>query len=419
MLLILKINRYIKKILDKFIIEYRTFRKYFYISKWQLLCFFLRKNNILKRNEKICVVNFLITSKAEIRVFTPIINFILENKTDIKANIFFTCHYRFDYKLTKKILTSNIVKIRNDGYFLLKSFIYKNIVNVVCLDHLYYVQGHKIGIEIVGFLNRNNAKTICIQHGGNQEDNIIGQASSLSIFQIVFGKLFFDKLLGYGFDRNKIYLTGNPQHDNLFNKQYIYNRKDKRKIISLITCLHTEYNDRINPKKCYEEYLKVILQSIDYNQFFLIIKMHPNDSLNPNIYEKIANELELNDTKVKIFESGDENISVYELILISELIISRSSSIIEEGLMIGKKVIAYDLFEDGPSIHYDFLNRYKLYKKVTGVNEELSLIVNDFINEEIDDDDVLDEIVVNTSYKLDGKSSERVIKAIQDISIEL
>jgi CDP-glycerol glycerophosphotransferase (TagB/SpsB family) len=401
---------------NKVSIDFGSIRKYFYVSKMQILYFYFQKYFSIRKNKKKCIINFIITSKAEIRVFSPIINYIIEKKLDILVNVFFTNGERFNENLTQKIVQSESVIIRENGSYLLKSFKDINIVNVISLDHLFYLEAHKVGIEIVEFLNRNHAKTLCIQHGGNQEDNIVGQASSKSNYQIVFGKLIFDKLLKYGLNKNKIYLTGNPLHDDLFNKKYLFNNTENKKVISLITCLHTEYDDRANPAKCYEDYIENVLINIDFNKYLLIIKMHPNDSLNPNIYEKIKNKLNLDSTKVKIIESKDKDNSVYDLILNSELIISRSSSIIEEALMIGKKVIAYDLFDDGPSIHYDFLLKYKLYKKVTGYNVNLNKIINDFRLEVIDDKNVLEEIIINTTFKFDGKSSERIIKTIQSIS---
>lgn len=412
----------IKKVLNnKVSRDLGIVRKYFYISRIQILLFYFQKYFSFRQNRNICILNFIITSKAEIRVFDPIIKFIIENKLDITTNVFFTNNERFSKNLTQKILSSENVRIRQDAFYIVKSFKNTNIINVICLNHLFYLKDHKVGIEFIEFLNRNQAKSLCIQHGGNQEDNIKGQSSSNSIYQIVFGKLIFDKLLEYGLDKNKIYLTGNPLHDELFHKRNILNKVEDRKVedrkvVSLISCLHSEYNNRVNPQKCYEDYIESIFKNIDFAKFLLIIKMHPNDSLDPNIYEKIKSKLNLDDTKVRIIESTNINISVYDLILKSELIISRSSSIIEEALMMGKKVIAYDLFEDGPSMHYDFLLKYKLYKKVIGLNANLNKIINNFIFEVGDYKESIDEMIINTTFKLDGKSSERIIKAIQAIS---
>ena len=214
---------------------------------------------------------------------------------------------------------------------------------------------------------------------------------------------------------SKTFLKGNPLHDkfNIDNPLSIDN--DKRKIISVITCLHTEYEYKENPKECYLTYIRNIYKSIDFNKCLLVIKMHPNDTLNPNFYEIIRDELNLNTNQVRILNHVGESVTVYDLIIKSELIISRSSSIIEETLMLGKKVIAYDLFEDGHSKFYDFLLKYNTYRKVIGSNIDLEPVIDEFISELIDITSYIDELILNTTFALDGKSSERIINILKTL----
>lgn len=405
----------IKKIVNSY---FGKIGEYFVITKMDALKFYLKKYFLLnKTSNKQVVINFIITSKAEIRVFNPLIKYLLKEDLDIFVNIFHaTKELSFNDDLENGISNSNKINIRSTAHYLLNSIIYPNYVNVICLDHEMYCKPHKIGIEIIDYLKTKGAKTVCIQHGGNQEDNILGQISSKSTNQIVFGKIIYDKLVESTFNKNNVFLTGNPLHDKLQNNEVISKKEYKRKVISLITCLHTEYDNRINPEKCYRDYVENVYRSLDFSKYLLLIKMHPYDSLEKNIYEEVRLELNIKDTDINIFHSNDNENTVYGIINNSDLVISRASSIIEEALMINKKVIAYDLFKDGSSKYYDFLLKYDSYKKVIGDDFNLRTEIDDLVAKSISTDMNAKELIYNTTYKLDGKSSERIINALKKIS---
>lgn len=398
-----------------FLSKYQVIENYFPITKKNLTNYFKEKVFFKDaKNTKGLYINFIITSKTEIRIFTPLLNYILENNPEIKVSLFFAKqNLAFDSKLSKKITESKNVNYDSSPFNLIK---FKKSVNVVCLDHTFYIKAHKLGIEIIDFLNRENLKTVCIQHGGNQDDYIKGQLSSKSKYQIVFGKLIFNRLLEYGFGSGKVYLTGNPLHDNLFSSNSNLKLDENRKVISLVTCMHTEYDDRPDPKACYIEYLKNVYTSINFDDYQLVVKMHPYDNVLDNIYDVVSQDLKLADYDVRIIKSNDSNNSVYDIISASDIVISRASTIIEEALMINKRVIAFDLFEDGNSKYYDFLLKYKKYEKVIGKAGNLRDIIAKSSIEAEDNLGDIDELVLNTTYKLDGKSTERIIRALKDIS---
>ena len=391
--------------------------EYFVITKKDTLKFFQNKFFVFNKAVKPFVINFIVTSKAEIRVFTPLVQYILNKNLNIFVNIFFSKkELSFNKDLERRISNNNKVNIRNSSFHLLNSILNSGYVNVICLDHEFYSKPHQVGIGIIDSLKTKGAKTVCIQHGGNQEDNILGQMSSKSSKQIVFGKIIYDRLVESTFRKNDVYLTGNPLHDKLQNIKVTSMNKLNRKVVSLITCLHTEYDDRENPEKCYRDYVINVFKSVDYSKYMLLIKMHPYDSLEKNIYEEVRSELEIKDTDINIFYSDDEENTVYDIINISDLVLSRASSIIEEALMLNKKVVAYDLFKDGCSKYYDFLLKYNSYRKVIGGFLDLKPIIDDLILKSKPTDMNLQELIYNTTYKLDGKSSERIVNVLRRIS---
>lgn len=385
------------------------------ISRIELLEFLRDNYFFMKSNNSNLIINFIVLTKAELRVFTPLLHSIID-QNEIRVNILFFEKFSFEKRLKHKIENSDLVYVNNGHQAILKSIKNKNYLNVICLDHVFYFKHHKKGIDIINFLNKNKAKTVSVQHGGNQDDNIIGQISSSSIYQIVFGKLIYTKMIEGGRKVENTFLTGNPLHDKLYNSYKINLRLDDRKVISLITCLHTEYDDRANPLECYLTYLRSIYNSIDYSKYVLYVKMHPNDLELPNIYETVREELQISNRDVIVLKSEDHKISVYDLVSDTDLVISRSSSIIEESLMLSKKVLVYDLFEDGPSKHYDFLLKYYSYMKIIGLSIDLNMPINDLINYNVSSKDNIKELILNTTYKFDGNSSNRIIEVFKHLA---
>ena len=373
----------------------------------------------LKINRKTCL-NFIVTSKTEIRVFSPLIEFSLKNNLEFFINIFMVNgNHKFDKDLQNLIDRSYNVRYKKINMILLDSLIYKNTVNVICLDHEFFKKQHKFGIEVIKKLKKIGANTVCIQHGGNQADNIKGQISSHSVNQIVFGKIIYDNLLESRRNVKNVFLTGNPLHDRLKSFAILPKFKSDRKIISLITCLHTEYDEYENCDYYYRVYVNNVFTSLDYSKHKLLVKMHPYDNEHRNIYSEIRSCLCISEKDIIIYSSDDHEYSVYNIINKSDLVISRASSIIEEALMINKKVIAYDLFEDGCSKFYDFLLKYDFYKKVILNTSELKAGIITLLEKPINcSKSINEELVSNTTFKLDGKSSERVINALQILAHE-
>ncbi|OAD46138.1 UDP-N-acetylglucosamine 2-epimerase [Polaribacter atrinae] len=411
-----KIKKYIVK---RLLGENIFLSNYFLKTKKEIISYVLSSIFFCEKNKEDSY-NFLITSKAEIRIFTPLINYFLKEKKH-KIFIIYLSNYFLNDNLTKKINNSENIFIVNSPIPIINSIKNKKSVNIICLDFVLFYKSHFKGVDFIRFLKSKKAKTTCIQHGGCQDDNIKGQITSTSDYQIVFGKIIYDELVFGGRKVKNTYLTGNPNHDKVSLQNNLSSSLkakviNKRKIILVATCLHTEYNYKENPEVYYIDYITNIYKSIDFTNCFLIVKMHPQDSVNPNIYENVMKDLKLSLNNIQFIYPNDRVFSVYDYIKISDLVISRSSTVIEEALLLGKNIIAYDLFEDGPSIHYSKLEKYEQYKKIVETEINLKKAIEYFINKKVDYKKHKSDMVENFTYKLDGESLQRVVNALEDIS---
>lgn len=360
-------------------------------------------------------LNFIITSRAEWRVFKPILTFCRFTSQDLIVNAIDLTDFEAEKDFVSHSDDSQIINFTKSIYPILVSQKRSNYLNIICLDHAFFYKQHNLGINIINYLRKNKARTVSIQHGGFQRDNIVGQASSCSEFQIVFGRLMYEGLIKAGWSKEKVYLTGNPLHDKIgFMKKDESQFREKR-IISLVTCMHTEYDNRENPIDHYLKYLKNVYSSIDYNKFQLYVKMHPNDSLDPNLYFIARKQLGLTTREIKIDIYDFPELSVYDVIQASQIVISRSSTAIEEALLLNKMVVAYDLFENGPSQHYNYLLKYSNYKRIVEDTTILRTHIAKMSSESSLNSGKLNELIENSTYKLDGRSSERIFKVLTEI----
>ncbi|WP_296384779.1 hypothetical protein, partial [Winogradskyella sp.] len=211
--------------------------KYYVVNFKAIFSYYFSKF-IIDKNDKI-YLNFLVTSKAELRMFRPIIVSVLKNNS-FRSHVFYLSNHQYDKEMNSKIHESDNVSISNSIYPIIKSFNSKNYLNIICLDHASFYKQHSVGVDIMKYIRKQGGKTVCVQHGGTQEDNIDGHKTSESLNQIVFGKYVYNKLIAEDIDDQYVFLTGNPLHDLTVNKQKInidrFNAKNK-KVITLITCL--------------------------------------------------------------------------------------------------------------------------------------------------------------------------------------
>jgi hypothetical protein len=296
---------------------------------------------------------------------------------------------------------------------------------ILCLDHRFFYEYHKPGVDTADILRKFSVKTVSIQHGGSREDSVRGLASSASDIVLVWGRrVFRDLVQTYGVDQRKLRLVGNPLHDGILSldRRTVISKMEGRypgfqqalltkKLVLLATILHYEYMEFKNEQEMYVQYVNQVYDSLDPSRMMLIVKMHPTDIIDPNLYlQLIPPHLA---GSVIVVEPGVTGLDVYSLVHISDLLITRASTVAEEALVMGKQVIAFDLIEAGPSKGYKHLEKYKMYRTVYATSKSVlrdaiyTALFSDcnFIRRE---SAIEDEF----TYSLDGNSTDRAARQI-------
>lgn len=297
---------------------------------------------------------------------------------------------------------------------------------VACLDHRGRYEFHKCGVETIDQLKAAGVKTICIQHGGTRADSVTELASSASDLLLVWGRRIARELQQlHHVSPERLRVIGNPLHDRLvaldtdntraiLMAQYphLQGQLTHKKILVLATCLHTEYRGYGDEAELYRTYIRKIYGSVDFSRTVLLIKMHPLDRKLPNLYQEAAAELP-DRSALCIIEPEQVELDIYNLLSIADLLLTRCSTVAEEALLLGKSVIAFDLFEQGPSMGYKHLEDYGSYRTVYA--SPADALPNAFEKLLFSPDPPRQSqanIIADLTLALDGKSTERGVKAI-------
>ncbi|MEM1367948.1 MAG: UDP-N-acetylglucosamine 2-epimerase [Cyanobacteria bacterium P01_H01_bin.15] len=298
-------------------------------------------------------------------------------------------------------------------------------IGLLCLDHRFHGAHHKLGVHVAEILNQFDVKTVSIQHGGTREDSIAGIASTASQFMLVWGNLVYRRLVDdFKIDPERIRIVGNPLHDRLAMMepgsvrqlvsdayQSLFSRASQRKIILLATCLRAEYAGRPDEAMLYQKYIEAIYAAIDYEQAILVVKLHPQDSTENNLYRRYLPNFLTENHDVFIIEHHQSLLDFYQLLLVADLLITRASTVAEEALLLHKPVIAYDIDEQGPSSYYQHLECYELYQRVLSTPKErlaqaISLVLSSYPS------DWSHDLTSEFTFALDGQSTQRAVRAL-------
>ena len=188
--------------------------------------------------------------------------------------------------------------------------------------------------------------------------------------------------------------TGWSRIDNLFKTKSCLNKKKKLLLIKFNKEKILLYAPTFSPKLTSATYLKKEIISIsDKTSYLLLIKFHPlmNDSLKKE-YENIAKE----NTNILIYNDND----ISDLLKISDLLISDTSSVIYEFSLLNKPVITFNNI--AKTKYWQDSKKYKDLKSL--VEDNLN---KDFFLEK------RKELIKKYHPYIDGKSSMRMVEAVQ------
>lgn len=384
-------------------------------------------------------ISFFLYSKACERLLIPLLLHLAESgileKNDIKLNLVVLpgIHQLQLVPQTLEKLSSLGITPQANYLSLIRACLSPQNKGVVfCLDHRELYEFHRCGVDTADQLRKFGVKTLSIQHGGTRKDSVKGLASTVSDLIMVWGKRVERELVqDYGVDPQRIRVVGNPLHDVLntldpeaalttLQKCYpqVQPQLPHKKIVVLAACLHTEYQGYGDEAQLYRQYIQHIYESLDFSKVLLLIKMHPNDQRNPNLYQQAAQEFADLDSVV-VIEPEVTELSVYALLSIADLLLTRSSTVAEEALMMGKQVVAFDLFEDGPSKGYKHLEEYGVYQTVyADPKPALKTEIERMLLDRDSDHSTTIDLAAEFTYALDGQSTQRAVdEIVQRLSV--
>lgn len=225
----------------------------------------------------------------------------------------------------------------------------------------------------------------------------------------VMGEHYKYLLIGRGVSNERIVVTGYVLIDELY--EYLSSSGDKRsklaekmdfdpkkKIITLISQPYVE--DHYCTTVQFMKIVTKIISSINEN-FHLIIKLHPREKIEK--YRQLL--IKFGYSNVSLVES--DNVSLPELILSSDVVLTFSSTAGLFALAFHEPLIILDVFEP---LYKNILKRYAItVQKIDELNKILKSV-----SEKTEEEQKLryDNFIREQLYKLDGKASLRVAKVI-------
>jgi hypothetical protein len=241
----------------------------------------------------------------------------------------------------------------------------------------------------------------------NQYSFIYGHGRSTKI--CLFGESVYQMFIDEGIPPNKLEITGNPKFDKLieYKKEKTqnilkekYNLPKDKAVILLITQQFVEY--RIWTKKQRESFVSEIVRAVSNlnNAEFIIKIRHPNEKK-----EDYIQILDKFDIKYKIFKEEP----IEEILSISDIVLSSSSTAILEAIILGKPTMVINLFnEDAPKIYKNSGSIYVDSKE--GLLNYLNALIN---NDSIINEEKINNFITQQAYKVDGNSSHRIFEIIK------
>lgn len=319
-------------------------------KKYQIAIFFPNKINILKKFllTLFNIYSIEISKEKELNKFTYKLPKIYFKKKDIS-----NCIYN-----NESDLLSFFLNLENKS-FAFKRFLKRNKFKLIISNVASGIEG-----SILEIGKKKNINTFNIPHGTISEYfNKGGKIFNKNIANAIFSKYAVNALQSNISKKFKIkYKINDNLCLNTGNLIFNYQKENKGEAI-----LYAETNKKFDTYRCYGfqtfyEYLdnlKFLNDFASKNQFKIFVKPHPN-------FFYLINLLKSNFRN--LFFTMEKNESLYKKI---KIIISYSSSVIEDGL--NSKI---------PIILFDIHNRYKHCKAETNYNKKNAAIyyINDRVN---------------------------------------
>ena len=264
-----------------------------------------------------------------------------------------------------------------------------------------------------------NIPTIVIQHGATVHPTSF--APSFCNKVLAWGKTSKEDFERYGLPTDKIVITGSSRYD-----QYIHlnqNSTSKEKIKnSTFENFGINTNKKLFVLATIHNHFYKIASTLDFNHLeiekmyymtmnaikkipdsYLIIKLHPGD-MRDDIPLKIKESLGIDNVSIT------KNYSIVDLIVSCDCFITGYSTSAVEAMILEKPIILINFRRCMEVIPY---NKYNIFKTATN-SEELFNLINESLNNPIPIENYK-LFLKDYIHKLDGRSTKRVVKLIEDL----
>ncbi len=240
----------------------------------------------------------------------------------------------------------------------------------------------------------------------------------------IWGDRQYEAIMERGADPAKLVITGSPAHDLIYrkiNEETSDKRIDLRRSLGIsdvekIILFTTQpvandgLCDAAEQQKMTE---KVVENCARYKDCSLIIKLHPRESISDYRYL----EQHVSDNRVRLF--SEEDADLYELVSLSDIMITWSSSTAVDAILFGKDIVIIDVLTDVK----DAMG-YVASGAALGINnlDELFDILNKLLNDKeikLKLKQGRDRFIEGYIYRFDGMSTDRVTDLISEMAPEV
>lgn len=213
---------------------------------------------------------------------------------------------------------------------------------------------------------------------------------------ILAKKIFIQR----GVPEDRIFTVGHPKYDDIIQKLKNYKAPSNKKTFYLFAASTAIIQDEKNII-----FLKELFRAINIIGGHLTIKLHPRSSIKPRtIYKTIQSE---NESSLEVIKEGD---NTFDLLKRSDTLITVSSTVVLEALMMQKECILVSYLAGESRLEYneyDAVHTIESRDKILNVLENSIVYKKSALNKQ--------KLLKDEMYKFDGLAGYRSARVIENI----
>jgi uncharacterized UPF0146 family protein len=228
----------------------------------------------------------------------------------------------------------------------------------------------------------------------------IGYGNGNSDLYLVSGKNSYDILKNAGVPEKRMIIVGQQKYDSFIDRIKDYKAPVNNPKIYLYAA-----STRIFQNKPEVELIKKLIESVEKNDIHLIIKLHPRAAEEPKKLYDIVNN-----SNTSSFEIIKEGYETFDLLKRVDAVITISSAIVLEALLMDKEFIAASYLAGRRRFNYDSYDAIHVIENESDIN---NIIKNSVVNKKYHKNKK--SLLEDEIYKLDGQAVQRTIKIIESM----